>query len=171
MDTGRTRVAARSAIVAAALALALVGAACSNGYGNGAAAGSPSPSPSHPVTSPSSTGGGSGGYGGYGGGSNRGGGGGEDDGGNGGGRPSATVTQADYSFTPSKFSVKSGAIVEVTNSTSSTPHTFTIDGEDVNVNVDPGSSETVTLDLTPGTYPFFCRYHASMGMTGTLTVT
>lgn len=27
-----------------------------------------------------------------------------------------------------------------------------------------------TIDLPPGTYPFVCRFHESMGMTGTLVV-
>jgi len=28
----------------------------------------------------------------------------------------------------------------------------------------------VTIDLTPGTYPYVCRFHESMGMTGTLVI-
>ena len=28
----------------------------------------------------------------------------------------------------------------------------------------------VKIDLPPGTYPFFCSFHQSLGMTGTLTV-
>jgi plastocyanin len=29
----------------------------------------------------------------------------------------------------------------------------------------------VTLNLPPGTYPFFCSFHVAQGMKGTLTVT
>jgi plastocyanin len=29
----------------------------------------------------------------------------------------------------------------------------------------------VTLNLPPGTYPFFCSFHVSQGMKGTLTLT
>jgi plastocyanin len=166
---------ARRTTLAAALVLALAGVACSNGYSNGAAAGAgTSTSPSYATMSPSSGGGygghgssGSGGYGSGGGGYGSGGGGGQ----GGGGAAAATVTQADYQFTPSKFTVASDDTVKVTNSTPSTQHTFTIDGQDVDVNVDPATSQNVTLDLQPGTYTFYCRYHRSLGMTGTLTVT
>jgi plastocyanin len=158
----------RRTTLAAALVVALVGAACSNGYSNGAAAGGGASTPSHATTTPSSSsGGGYGGHGTYGGGYGNGGGG-ED---RGGGMAAATVTQANYRFTPSKFTVASGDTLKVTNSTPSTAHTFTIDGQDVDVNVDPSSSQDVTLDLQPGTYDFYCRYHRSQGMTGTLTVT
>jgi plastocyanin len=34
-----------------------------------------------------------------------------------------------------------------------------------------GQKQTVTIDLAPGTYAFLCRFHASSGMKGTLTVT
>jgi plastocyanin len=32
-------------------------------------------------------------------------------------------------------------------------------------------SQDVVIDLQPGTYDFFCRFHKTLGMTGTLTVT
>jgi plastocyanin len=32
-------------------------------------------------------------------------------------------------------------------------------------------SRDVTIDLNPGTYDFFCRFHEGRGMRGTLTVT
>ena len=117
------------------------------------------------VTSPgSSSGGGGGGYGqgGYGGGGG---------GGGGGGASTMTVTQANYTFSPSTFTVASGDTITVKNGTPSTPHTFTIDGQDVDVTVSPATSQDVTIDLPAGTYPFFCRFHQAEGMTGTLTVT
>jgi plastocyanin len=82
-----------------------------------------------------------------------------------------TVTQANYSFTPSTFSVASGDTITIKNSTPSTPHTFTIDGQSVDVTISPATSQDVKIDLPAGTYPFMCRFHASSGMTGTLTVT
>ncbi|MDP9296484.1 MAG: cupredoxin domain-containing protein [Actinomycetota bacterium] len=87
-----------------------------------------------------------------------------------GGAPVQTVSQANYSFSPSTFTVKSGDTITVTNTTSSTQHTFTITGQTVDVTVDPGTSQKVTISAPPGTYPFICRFHASRGMTGTLTV-
>ena len=52
-----------------------------------------------------------------------------------------------------------------------TPHTFTVEGTDIDVANDPQSSQEVTIDLDPGTYTFFCRFHRAQGMEGTLTVT
>jgi plastocyanin len=83
----------------------------------------------------------------------------------------ATVVQSNYQFTPSKPTVSSGDTITIENSTPSTPHTFTVDGQDIDVTVDPASSQEVTIDLPAGTYPFHCQFHQSQGMTGTLTVT
>jgi hypothetical protein len=52
-----------------------------------------------------------------------------------------------------------------------TPHTFTVQGTKIDVTNDGGASQDVTIDLKPGTYPFLCRFHQSLGMTGTLVVT
>jgi len=82
-----------------------------------------------------------------------------------------TVTQANYTFSPSTFKVASGDTITVKDSTPSTPHTFTIDGQNVDVEVSPATSQDVKIDLPAGTYPFFCRFHQAEGMTGTLTVT
>jgi plastocyanin len=161
--------------IAMMTALVLTGAACSNGgsstgsggglYGGGA--GSPSSAPSTSSTTSGSSGGGGGyGQGGYG---NGGGGGGG--GGSGGGKSAVTVTQADYSFSPSTPKVASGDVVTIDNSTPGTPHTFTVDGQDIDVTVAPGTSQDVTIDLPAGSYPFYCRFHQAQGMTGTLKVT
>lgn len=156
-----------------AVALALAGAACSNGgsstvsggglYGDGP---SSTTAPS-PTSEGSSTDGGAGsGHGGYGSG-----GGGDSGGGQSGGGGSAlTVSQGNYLFSPSTPKVSSGDTIEVKNGTPDTPHTFTVEGEDIDVEVEPGSAEDVTIDLPPGTYPFLCRFHEAMGMTGTLKV-
>jgi plastocyanin len=90
--------------------------------------------------------------------------------GGGGGAAVATVVQSNYQFTPSKPTVSSGDTIAIENSTPSTPHTFTVDGQDIDVEIAPGSSQDVTIDLPAGTYPFHCRFHQSQGMTGTLTV-
>jgi plastocyanin len=93
-------------------------------------------------------------------------------GGSGGSGPaSLAITQANYQFTPSTPSAKQGARIRIKNSTTTTPHTFTIPGTPVDITVDPSTSQTVALDLPPGTYPFMCRFHAASGMTGTLTIT
>ena len=83
---------------------------------------------------------------------------------------SLTITQSDYQFAPSSPTAKAGATIRITNSAASTPHTFTITSTPIDITVDPSTSQTVKLDLPPGTYPFVCTYHASHGMKGTLTI-
>jgi plastocyanin len=73
-------------------------------------------------------------------------------------------------FFPSSVSVKTGTTLTIQN-VGSVPHTFTISGQGVDVTNDTGQTHQVTISLSPGTYPFICRFHESSGMTGTLTVT
>lgn len=155
----------RTTVGAAVLALAFLAAACSNNSsttpGGGGTSTSPTPSPSS-----SSTGGG---YG-YGGGRDYGNGGGGNGGGGNGGPSVLTLTQSNYVFSPSQISVKAGETITVDDSDPSTSHTFTVDGTNIDVTNDGGESQDVTIDLQPGTYDFFCRFHESLGMTGTLVV-
>jgi plastocyanin len=74
----------------------------------------------------------------------------------------------DNEFVPSDVTVAAGGI-ELVNEGES-PHTFTVEGSDVDVQVDAGSTTTTTIDLEPGTYTLFCSFHRSDGMEGTLTV-
>jgi plastocyanin len=73
-------------------------------------------------------------------------------------------------FSPATFTVKKGASISVTN-VGTASHTFTITGKAIDVVNSPGQSQSVTIDLAPGTYQFICRFHVSQGMMGTLTVT
>ncbi len=157
--------------VALMLVTALTGTACAGGGGSassgGVTYGSSSAGSSARSAGPSSTGSptpsGGGGYGHDGG--NAGGAGG------GAGKSVATVTQSNYRFTPSTLKVASGDIITLKNSTPSPPHTFTVDGQHIDVAMGPASTQIVKIDLAAGTYPFHCRYHESQGMSGTLTVT
>jgi plastocyanin len=76
-----------------------------------------------------------------------------------------------YQFTPATITVKHGDTITVSDTNPSTPHTFTIKGTNIDVANNAMQSQDVVIDLKPGTYDFFCKYHASRGMTGTLTVT
>jgi plastocyanin len=161
-------------IVTAGAVLTLLASACakdegaSSGgaglYGGSGSTGSASPA----AGSGTNSGGNAGNYGGgnYGGGYGSGGAGSSK---STGGKPVETISQKDFAFAPSTFTVKEDDTITVKNTTASTEHTFTIDGENVDVTVDPGNSTDVKLDLASGDYPFFCRFHNSM--TGTLTVT
>jgi plastocyanin len=66
--------------------------------------------------------------------------------------------------------VHQGDTITVSDTNPNTPHTFTVTGTDIDVSNDAMSSQDVTIDLAPGTYPFICRFHESQGMTGTLVV-
>jgi plastocyanin len=74
-------------------------------------------------------------------------------------------------FAPTSLSVNQGVTLMVSNVSADTPHTFTIPGKGIDITNDPGQSQSVAIDLPPGTYQFVCRFHQSSGMTGTLTVT
>jgi plastocyanin len=162
--TMRTAITRRRTILAAILASVLLLAACSNGNDEPAAAdGSTTTSP--PSASSSEGGGGRYDYGDTG--SDSG-----ETGSNSGGSDDAAlkVSVANFQFSPATVKVDSGDSIELTNTNPQTPHTFTVDGEDIDVSLDPGSSTTVKIDLPPGTYPFECTFHSSMGMRGTLKV-
>ena len=155
--------------------LALVAAACgskaaanegASGASGGGGATTTSPTTS-PTTGPTGSSGGSGynGGGGYGGG-------GSGYTGGGGGMAAITVMEGlgnTFTFSPSTITVKQGDTIKLDN-VSDTPHTFTVTGQNIDVETQPGKTAQVTIDLPPGTYPFVCRFHESMGMTGTLVV-
>ena len=145
----------RKAIPVLFVAVVLVGAACAKST-TGALSGSPSPS----ATATS----GGGGYGRYG----------------GGGSPSPAPSLAADTlqqgaggalvFTPTTITVAKGATLTVAN-VGSAPHSFTVLNTTIDVVNAVGQTQTVTITLKPGTYPFICRFHVNLGMKGTLVVT
>ena len=95
-----------------------------------------------------------------------------DDGGDsadgGGAAAEMTVTLKDFEFDPSTIDVSSGeTTIEITN-TGAVEHSFTLDDDSVSQDVEPGESQTVTVNLT-ATTGFHCTYHPDQ-MTGTLQV-
>jgi len=144
----------RSRAMIALAALLLLGAACgSDGGGAGGPYGGGG-------AGPTSGGGAAGGDGGDGGG-------GEDDGG--GGSAAVTVQVNNFLFAPSNIEVAAGSEIEVKNGNANTPHTFTVEGTDIDLELSPMDSEDVTIDVDPGSYDVICRFHGQM--TATLTVT
>jgi plastocyanin len=73
-------------------------------------------------------------------------------------------------FAPASLSIKQGQSLAVSD-VGSISHTFTIDGQGIDVVNAAGQSQSVKIDLQPGTYTFICRFHVGEGMQGTLTVT
>ena len=79
-----------------------------------------------------------------------------------------TVTMRDNEYAPADPVVGSGELDLVNEGEA--PHTFTVEGEDIDVEVVAGATSTATIDLEPGTYTVFCEFHRSQGMETTLTV-
>ena len=101
--------------------------------------------------------------------------------------------QAPYAFSPATLPIKVGTSVRWTN-TGKAQHTATSDATPQPVwssgTVDPAGTTTCAPNdpycmigptppgtyvsppfNTPGTYPYHCQFHGSLGMTGTITVT
>jgi plastocyanin len=81
-----------------------------------------------------------------------------------------SVSLNNYLFDPGTVKVGTGDVLAVRNGNARTPHTFTVVGEDVDLELAPLKTETVTIGLAPGTYQLICRFHESLGMTATLKV-
>jgi hypothetical protein len=67
--------------------------------------------------------------------------------------------------------VGTGQAVTVSNVSADSPHTFTVTGTSLSLTNDPGQTQSAVISLAPGTYPFICLFHESLGMVGTLVVT
>jgi plastocyanin len=145
----------RKSMIALTIAVGLAAAACGGGDSGGSAAGSPrtpasattttAPTTAAPTTTATAT-------------------------------PTAGETSGeadlkleDFEFSPKTLDVASGASIQLENE-GQAPHTFTIDGQGVDEEIQAGDGSTITVDLSPGTYDFYCKFHKAQGMTGTLTV-
>ena len=79
-----------------------------------------------------------------------------------------TVELSDFAFRPNCLSADAGATITLEN-TGDAPHTFTVEGTDVDVEVNAGSSVEASLSgAGPGTYAVTCTLHPQME--ATLTV-
>jgi plastocyanin len=84
----------------------------------------------------------------------------------------SVVTQ-DFMFVPASLTAKVGQAVTVTiKNEGKAEHNFSITSLNVNQDLSPGKTETVTFTpKTAGDLQFFCEYHkTSKNMVGTLTV-
>ena len=81
------------------------------------------------------------------------------------------VKLADFAFRPDCLSVEASTmpVTFTLENTGDAPHTFTVTGTDVDINVDAGASVDASLSgLEPGTYAVTCTFHPQME--ATLTV-
>ncbi len=82
------------------------------------------------------------------------------------------VAQLDFRFQPDKLTAQVGrsVTVDVTNNGKAS-HTFTITELNVDKTLAPGEKASVTFTPTgSGTLAYFCRFHRSRGMEGSLSV-
>ena len=86
----------------------------------------------------------------------------------------AADPSGELAFDKTKLTAKAGKVTIRFQNASSTPHAVEIDGHGVEKETDTitKGSGSVTADLEPGTYEFYCPVgnHRQAGMEGTLTV-
>jgi len=77
-------------------------------------------------------------------------------------------------FDPATLSAKAGKVTFKFDNPSAVPHAFEIEGNGIEEETDviTKSDASVTVDLKPGKYEYYCPVgqHRSAGMEGTLTV-
>ena len=78
----------------------------------------------------------------------------------GGGGGGTTITIAGFAFDPDTITVSGPTEVTITNNDSAT-HTFTLDDGSVDETIEPGATETVTVDVAAST-GFHCNIHPQM---------
>ena len=98
----------------------------------------------------------------------------------GGGGAGGTVdlSATDFKFTPSDPSVKAGEVTFKMTNDGQVTHSLEIEAvtpghdQELEGDVSPGQSGTLTANLKPGTYEFYCPVdnHKEMGMEGEITV-
>ena len=78
----------------------------------------------------------------------------------------------DFAFNPAQLQVRAGQAVRLElKNRDSASHTFTIDELSVDETLAPDEEKTVTFTPTgAGPLAFYCRFHRSGGMEGTLTI-
>ena len=82
------------------------------------------------------------------------------------------VEMYDYYFGPKKISGKPGSTVKIElKNEGKTEHNFKIDSQkSADADVEPGKTASVSVTIPKsGSVQFYCEYHKSRGMTGTVT--
>ena len=86
--------------------------------------------------------------------------------------PFASVSEADYQFTPAQIVIGTSQDLHILNQGPSL-HNLSVTGTQVDLDTSPGETtrtEPIGGALKPGTYPFFCKYHRARGRVGVIVV-
>jgi plastocyanin len=82
--------------------------------------------------------------------------------------PASSVALEDFEFAPACIGAALDATIDLEN-TGVAPHTFTVEGTDVDVDLPAGASGEASLEgVDAGAYAITCTYHPQM--TGTVVV-
>ena len=83
---------------------------------------------------------------------------------------SSQVGAYDNYFQPKTITGKPGSTVKIElTDNGQAAHTFTVDAQGINKALTPGATATVSVKIpSSGTVQFYCQYHKSLGMTGTI---
>lgn len=73
----------------------------------------------------------------------------------------------DYYFDKTFLKAPTGSVEVTVKNEGKATHTFTIDGQDVDLQLAPGTEKTVTVDVAAGKpVVFYCKFHRTSGMQG-----
>ncbi|MCW2949713.1 MAG: hypothetical protein JWN41_726 [Thermoleophilia bacterium] len=86
------------------------------------------------------------------------------------------VKSGQFRFDHDSLSTKAGSVTITLDNTESIQHNIALKSSSGDVIsegklVGAGEQSTITVDLKPGTYEYYCTPHETVGMKGTLTVT
>jgi plastocyanin len=80
-----------------------------------------------------------------------------------------SIALTDFAFNPTFVRVPSGvtSVTVTLQNTGTHPHTFTVPSQNVDEQVNPGQTATVTVTIPrKGASTFYCRFHRALGMQG-----
>lgn len=87
------------------------------------------------------------------------------------------ISLQEFLLDPSELTLEAGSFTFEATNDGSIGHALVLEGEGISVGTpdasyDPGTSESFTVDLEPGTYEIYCPVpgHRDAGMVGTITV-
>ena len=88
------------------------------------------------------------------------------------GKTTFDISAQNFFFSPSELDGTAGQTLKLTvTNDGTTAHTFTIDSQQVDITLQPGQSQQVSVTFPQsGSVEFYCKFHVSSGMKGTLTV-